>query len=170
MARPSLTVTGAVEIERKLLQRFYEPLLLLSLLDPVRSAHVDLPSNPEHGALSLMELRRSFTDQLAYLCDFKKGGDSVTAIALQSTPHGVVVRCASNDHMSSRVKAFIHETLGLLFAVHSGNHLEVEAEIFRYAVELGLDRLREDWKLANWMIVKCLKYLRINYVLCPSTF
>ena len=39
--------------------------------------------------LPLRELRRAFLDQLAYVCDHVKDGDTVTAIALEALPSGV---------------------------------------------------------------------------------
>lgn len=160
MERPSLEVTGAVEIKWKLLRRFYEPMLLLSLLDPVRGEHVDRLTDPEHGALSLIELRRAFVDKLAYLCDFKKGGNTITAVALQSCPEGVVVHLATNNHMKRRVQYFVRETLNLLVAVNGENHQKIEAIIFKKALALSKERLRTYWRQADRMITKCSKHLQ----------
>ena len=160
--RPSLAVMGTVDIGWKLLRRFYEPMLLLNLLDPVRGQRVDRPTDPEHGALSSTELRRAFVDKLAYLCDFKKGGDTITAIALQNSPQGVVIHCAANDHVKPRVKDFIRETLELLVTASDANHAEVEALIFKKAISLSRDRLRIYWKWADEMIIKCSKHLQRN--------
>ncbi|CAG8973160.1 hypothetical protein HYALB_00008752 [Hymenoscyphus albidus] len=62
----------------KLLHRLYEPLILLEVLDKYGGLPVsEFPS--EVDATSNLELRRPFLNQLAYVCDFKKGGDTVTA-------------------------------------------------------------------------------------------
>ena len=106
-----MSVPGAVEIGWKLLRRSYEPMLLLKLLDPVRGEHTGRSTIQERSALSPIELRRSFADKLAYLCDFRKGGDTTTAVALQSTPQGLVIHCASNEPMKPRVVDFIHDIL-----------------------------------------------------------
>ena len=140
--RPLLVVMGAVDIDWKLLRRFYEPMLLLKLLDPVRGQRVDRPTDPEHGALSSTEIRRAFVDKLAYLCDFKKGGDTSTAIVLQDSSQSVVIHCAANDHVKSRVKDFIRETLELLVTVDDTNHAKVEALIFKKVISLSRNRLR----------------------------
>ena len=36
--------------------------------------------------MQLCELKRNFLNQLAYVCDYIKGGDTVTAIALEAQP------------------------------------------------------------------------------------
>jgi hypothetical protein len=45
------------------------------------------------------ELRRSFIDSIAYICDYEKGRDTVTAAALQREPVGVTVWLAANTHV-----------------------------------------------------------------------
>ena len=155
-----MEVPDAVAIEWKLLRRSYEPMLLLKLLDPVRGEHVGRSTDRERSALSPTELRRSFADKLAYLCDFKKGGDTTTAIALQSTPQGVVIHCASNDPMKPRVIDFIRSTLNLLSTVNEENHTDIETEIFKKAITLGRVRLRQYGNFTNRLIVKCLKHLQ----------
>jgi len=137
-----LVVMNAVDIDWKLLRRFYEPMLLLKLLDPVRGQRVDRSIDPEHDALSSTEIRRAFVNKLAYLCDFKKGGDTSTAIALQDSSQDVVIHCAANDHVKPRVKDFIRETLKLLVTVDDMNHVKVEALIFKKVISLSRNRLR----------------------------
>jgi len=160
---------GAVDIDWKLLRRFYEPMLLLKLLDPVRDQRVDRPTDPEHGALSSTEIRRAFVNKLAYLCDFKKGGDTSTAIALQDSSQSVVIHCAANDHVKPRVKDFIRETLELLITVDDTNHAKVEALIFKKAISLSRNRLRTYWKRADGMIRKCSKHLQCKAPSSSST-
>ena len=66
-------------------RQFYESQLLLYVLEKVRGEHTTRRNY--HGELDQdeTELRRSFVDKLAYICDFKKGGSTVTALALQKT-------------------------------------------------------------------------------------
>jgi hypothetical protein len=70
-------------------------MLPLKLLDPVRDQRVDRSTDLEHDALSSTELHRAFVNKLAYLCDFKKEGDTSTAIALQNSPQSVIIHCAA---------------------------------------------------------------------------
>ncbi|KAH6664598.1 hypothetical protein B0J14DRAFT_493340, partial [Halenospora varia] len=52
-------------------------------------------------------LRRTFLDQLAYVCDHIKGGDTVIAIALKAQPPGVTFWVASNDELSMGTISFL---------------------------------------------------------------
>ncbi len=162
IGRPSLTVTGAVNIEWKLLRRFYEPMILLSVLDPLRSEHIGRPSDPNHWILSPTELRRAFVDKLAYLCDFKKGGDTITAIALQSLPEGIIIHCATNNPMKPQVLDFINRVLALVATVNNENCPDIEATILREALVLSRERLTQYWKLAEKSVIKCSKHLLRN--------
>ena len=76
--------------EDRLRSRFYEPLVLLHVLD--RTGELRISRCPSEDRvtdnLQLRELRRTFLDQLAYVCDHVKGGDTVTAMALEAQPSG----------------------------------------------------------------------------------
>ncbi|KAI9649395.1 hypothetical protein NHQ30_001971 [Ciborinia camelliae] len=126
-----------VPVKPKLLKRFYEVLVLLTVFGKNRGDHTseeDFPSDPAHddepsdlqldfisspvsqGYIHNMKLRRSFARHLAYLCDYEKGGDSTTAIALQQLDTGeIVYHVAWNkDSKSSRSVEFLEGVLGLL--------------------------------------------------------
>ncbi|CZT53494.1 uncharacterized protein RSE6_15090 [Rhynchosporium secalis] len=70
--------------EDRLRSLFYEPLILLHLMD--RNGELRISRCPSEDRvtdhLQLRELRRTFLDQLAYVCDHLKGGETVTAMAL----------------------------------------------------------------------------------------
>jgi len=94
----------------KLLRRFYEPLILLSVIDPTRGAN-QLDMSSDHDLQGQRKLWRDFLDQLSFLCDAKKGGDTVTAIAVQRTFEHPIMWLASNSstrNSTIRVKAKIH--------------------------------------------------------------
>lgn len=65
--------------------------------------------------ISRTKLRRSFTRHLAYLCDYEKGGDSTTAIALQQIEGGIVYHVAWNKiSRPENGVEFLRKVLGLL--------------------------------------------------------
>lgn len=84
-----LAAATPVAISPAVERHFYESQLLLYVLEKVRGDHSKRQNY--HGELDqdAIELRRSFVDKLAYICDFKKGGSTVTALALQKTYQGV---------------------------------------------------------------------------------
>ncbi|KAK2808081.1 hypothetical protein FQN50_004999 [Emmonsiellopsis sp. PD_5] len=69
-------------------EEFYSNLLFLGTLTPFRG-----PQEPRETAVANenetakeVDLRRDFLTQLAYLCDYMKGGDTVTATGVQADP------------------------------------------------------------------------------------
>ncbi|KAH6662693.1 hypothetical protein B0J14DRAFT_685223, partial [Halenospora varia] len=89
--------------EDRLRSRFYKPLVLLHVLD--QNGKQRISRCPLEDALR--ELRRTFLDQLAYVCDHIKGGDIVTAMALKAQPPGVTFWVASNDKLSMGTISFL---------------------------------------------------------------
>jgi hypothetical protein len=82
--------------------------VLLHILDPNGEQRtpraVDVTDTPD---MELRELRRTFLDPLAYVCDNIKGGDTVTAMALEVQPSGNVFWVASNSGVSTRTISFL---------------------------------------------------------------
>lgn len=95
----------------KLLRRFYEPLVLLGVLDPTRGAHrPDLII--DRGLDEPSKLWRNFLDQLSWLCDSDAGGDTVTSVAAQKTIQHPCFWVASN----SRSRGSARDHLEWLFS------------------------------------------------------
>ena len=100
------TGEGGVRVEKtlrsntKLLQRFYEPLHLLCILNADRGpGEVDLPPAPRSRDFKMTW--RRFLDDLLWLCDNRHGGETVSAVAAQSLPEGNKFWLVSN-HEASR--------------------------------------------------------------------
>lgn len=80
---------------QRLVSRLYEPLILLLLEQPVQGPHVI--SNRDNA--SLTSSRRRLTTNLAYICDWDKGGRTTTSIAIEDSEHCYMFWVASNqDH------------------------------------------------------------------------
>ncbi|KAK0263116.1 hypothetical protein LTR35_017615 [Friedmanniomyces endolithicus] len=92
----------------RLLHRFYEPLVLLRILNAGRGAgEVELPPDTRSQTFDLRW--RSFLDDLAWLADDMHGGPSVSAVAAQSLPRGnifwLVTRSARSVEHLQRILA-----------------------------------------------------------------
>jgi hypothetical protein len=151
--------------EDRLLKRFYEPLVLLHVLD--RNGEQRMPRTPEIGDLSdmqLRELRRTFLDQLAYVCDNIKGGDTVTAIALEAQPSGTVFWVASNNGVSTRTTDFLGKvlcTLQSLAACQTESARGVtEAGLSQMCIEFGIRRIKAYQALLRKPLQKCQTELK----------
>lgn len=124
---------------RKVLRRFYEPLLLLKALDPIRGERIK-PESIHSDSPNLQKLRRSFVDGIAYICAYKKGPDHVTAAALERTPQEVKVWLASNKNIDDSV---IHMLQRVLYDVQCIARLDSRESRQRLG-EQTLDRLTSD--------------------------
>ena len=98
----------------KVTRRFYEPLLLLHALDPIRGRRTKAAVVSDSTEINHTQLRRSFADAIAHICAYKKGPDYVTAAALEKTPQGVVVWLAANSEIEEEVKVFLDAVLALV--------------------------------------------------------
>lgn len=146
---------------KKLLHRFYEPLVLLYVLDRTQGDHI-LRQDPERlpsGEISLEELQRRLLDSLSYVCDFDKGGDTITAIAAAAP---LTYYVASNDNSVEEVVPFLRSLLmqlGELYDFDPQRLSEPESSILKYCVEFSEKRVKTYWKLLRDSLAKCRKDL-----------
>lgn len=141
---PSDDTMGPVNANEKLLRRFYEPLVLLSVLDPTRGAQrPDLIA--DRGLDEPSKLWRNFLDQLSWLCDSETGGDTVTSIAAQKSVDRPCFWVASNS--TARQKAQRHLTwlfgcLKPLCTATSVSATQIEHEILTRCIAFGSKRVK----------------------------
>jgi hypothetical protein len=145
---------------RTLFHRFYEPLVLLYVLDPTQGDRISRqdPERLPSGEISLPELRRRLFDSLSYLCDYDKGGDTTTAIATASEPLTYYV--ASNKDPVVRVVPFLRsllQQLGELYNCNDQLRSESESRILKYCVDFSERRVRKYSKLLRDSLAKCRK-------------
>lgn len=128
----------------KLLRRFYEPLVLLSVLDPTRGAHrPDLIT--DRGIDEPSKLWRNFLDQLSWLCDFASGGDTVTSIAAQKTIDHVYFWVASNSASRQKARDHLEWLFGCLkplYTVPSVSTTQVEDEVLVHCIAFASKRVK----------------------------
>lgn len=88
----------SIPVPPKLAKWFYEVVVVLKAFDTTRGDHIRRPerfsADEDHTS---QELRRSFIDSIAYVCDSEKGGKTATAAFLQQTPQGVLIWLAANQ-------------------------------------------------------------------------
>lgn len=130
--------TDANEIDPlryKVIRRFYEPLLLLHALGPIRGGRIKAEVVSDNTGINHTQLRRSFADAIAYICAYKKGPDYVTAAALEKTPQGVVVWLAANSKMGEEVKEFLDAVLAHVQGVIDRDDGDDRQEVAKLATE-----------------------------------
>ncbi|KAK4574801.1 hypothetical protein LTR86_001643 [Recurvomyces mirabilis] len=104
-------------LKPKLLRRFYEVLILLRVLGQVQGERIRNPDF-EVGSLErldLKQMRRLVMYHLCVMCDYEKGGGTVTAMAAQDHPGGSLYWIAVNGSLP-KIRKFLVETLASLQA------------------------------------------------------
>ena len=94
----------------KLLHRFYEALFLLRALGQTRGHRTPVPRDLNEMQAS----RRRLLRNLAYICDFDKGGISCTAIGIEATNTRYIFWIASNRKVKEHVLQFLRSTINSL--------------------------------------------------------
>jgi hypothetical protein len=143
---------------RALFHRFYEPLVLLFVLDRTQGDHLSRqdPERLPSGEFSLPELRRRLLDSLAYVCDFDKGGDTTTAIAAAPTPLTYYV--ASNKNPAEQVVPFLRSLLRQLHELYDYDDQQLsesESSILWHCVKFSEKRVKVYWKQLGDSLKKC---------------
>ncbi|KAK0261276.1 hypothetical protein LTR35_017885 [Friedmanniomyces endolithicus] len=139
-------------IRPKLLRRFYEVLVLLRVLSQVQGERIGGQSleDPTLNDIDAIEMRRKVMNHLCVMCDFLKGGDTVTAIATESLPTGPRYWIAANGSVE-KIEPFLEEVLELLETRGSPelreSHSPFDLHLFRKFVDFQRARMKQYWKL-----------------------
>lgn len=146
------------------LSRFYEPLVLLYTLGSTRGEHTAAALSPDENIceLPLKELRRRFLNELAYVCDYNKGGDTVTAIGLESTPQRYVFWVGANTSPQKKIVPFLEALLAKLRGISSAATSKVQEEADNIAIEcikFGTLRINKYRQLLKPLLKKCQENL-----------
>lgn len=138
----------------RVLSRFYETLILLSLIGSVQGPHLAINHDPS----SLSATRRRFLRNLAFVCDFDKGGRSTSAIAVEEDVNCYRFWLASNEGADDRVAEFLASVLeklrhivGLPLDEREGH----EAEFAERCANFSSLRLRKETRILENTARRC---------------
>lgn len=141
---PTATLRPRLNPYDRLLARFYEPLFLLKALGQTRGEHTSQPPSRDAGQAH----RRRFLSNLSYICDFKKGGDSCTAIALEDSLTCYRLWIASNKE-SERIVAFVKKALSILRdtgTLPSSSLAHAKSRFILYCADFATHRITDEAK------------------------
>lgn len=99
----------------RLIYRLYEALYLLAILGRVRGPH----STTNLDLSTLLAVRRRFQKNIAFLGDYKKGGPSSTAVAVEDREDCNVFWIASNEGSSEETRTFLKAVIVAAKAFHT---------------------------------------------------
>lgn len=141
---------------QRLINRFYEPSVLLQILGQTRGGHT---TNDSDDLGPEQKRRRMFLCNLSYVCDFEKGGKSCTAIGLEESQTCYKFWVASNT-ARSKIVDFLKDALGRLkdVASHPPQDLEAKKTAFvDFCLEFAKERIKKEVKCLHREIENIIK-------------
>lgn len=157
---PSRVGPPRLDPYNRILARLYEPLFLLRALGQTRGQHTPQPTSFDLST----EKRRRLLQNLCYVCDFKKGGETCTATGLEDCQTSYRFWVASNSK-TANIVAFLKEALDMLCnSVNSaGSDLDTKKSAFvQICVEFAGKRIKEEQKLLLKEAAQCTSKLATN--------
>ncbi|KAJ4136173.1 hypothetical protein NW768_003781 [Fusarium equiseti] len=145
----------------KILSRLFENLALFHVLKRVDGP----PLISAHVPATIQDARRRFLKNLSYICDYRKGGDTTTSMALEQKTHNCVFWIAANSAPNDKVIVFLGEVLEMLKNEPKGTETEQKALGLRLAkkcADFAAPRLKKESKLLHRAVRYCEKYLRAD--------
>lgn len=150
-----------LEKPQRLLSRFYEPLFLLGALGQTHGNHTTVPRdlNPERAR------RRKFLRNISYVCDYKKGGESCTAVGLEDSDTCYNFWVASNAENGAIVD-FLKNTLSTLQVIANqppSQELDSSqtADFVKFCIGFAASRVGEETRCLFRAARECCRSLEV---------
>lgn len=117
-------------------------------------------------------------DAVATICDSRKGGDTVTAVALQATPLHTVIWLAANENLKTRTTLYLQRVISALVKVTPETRARVSNEVLDSIIEFCHSRLNYYRKELSRELPRCLSKIQLSegvfssfhYMLNPHAF
>lgn len=141
-----------------LIRRLYEVLILSDFLKKVHESH----SIVSHDHSSIAGVRRRFLRNLAFICDYDKGGPTTSTVAVEERIDCCVVWVSSNEGACSTVVNFLESVLSRLRNISSSSENAMpgfEAAMAEQCASFASKRIWKEWKLLTRSAKKCLELL-----------
>ena len=139
------------------MHRFYEPLVLLYVLDRTQGDRLTRTTADNSMEESpVQEVRRRFLDALSYICDFEKGGDTMTAIFVATEP--LTYYFAQNKTPDQDAVDFLRRILNRLALCYDQNDEQQDRaakEVLEDAVAASQKRLSAYRRFLRVSLSKC---------------
>ncbi|GAW15711.1 hypothetical protein ANO14919_051300 [Xylariales sp. No.14919] len=138
----------------QLWRRFYEPLVILRILGNTRGEHSPRP-------LQQTSVHR-FLDNLAYLCDYLKGGLTTSAVGLEDAPERFNFWIASNDPQKGEKSAIflasILRDIRIITDSPAGAKPSLQEKLIHRSIDFAKQRVKKEAKLLMNDISKCMRF------------
>ncbi|TPX18316.1 uncharacterized protein E0L32_011765 [Thyridium curvatum] len=145
----------------RLLHRLYEAMVLLWLEQPVQGPHLVI-----HHDGSVAACRRRLSRNLAYICDYDKGGKTTTSIGIEDSTSSYVFWVATNDprnqgRLMDFLRSILHRLRGIS-RVSDPNHSWLDGQEDACAQEctkFAARRIKKEARILSNTVEKCLEHL-----------
>lgn len=145
----------------KLIKRFYEPLRVLHVLGQTRGKHTVVPRSADPSDQS----RRRLLENLAYLCDYDKGGSTTAALALEGLDTGYVFWIASNGASKlAKMDPFLESSIANIRRVIRGAPEFTEAQFVEQCIIFATPRIKKEQRFLENFIAAAIRSLS-----CPRS-
>jgi hypothetical protein len=135
----------------------------LRLLSILRSDCIHKERPKKHAA---EEARRDMLDSIAYLCDIRKGGSTVTAVALQQEKRNkAILWLAANEGVTLEVKKLVGQLLEHARKVKLGDIEEIETNMLAICLDMATNRINFYQARLMENLRKCQKQLNGRCIL-----
>ncbi|KXH30535.1 hypothetical protein CNYM01_02946 [Colletotrichum nymphaeae SA-01] len=150
-----MALTPRMEPYARLRFRLYEALTLLFIIRPIGGPHVV----SQLGNHTMQDLRRRFLKNLAFFCDYRKGGSTATAIAVENRYDCYVFWVASNEAAGDKVVGFLEAVLKTLRmfceSINDMDRVTAEEALLFRCTAFASDRLRQEARILRNSARKC---------------
>ena len=155
------------QVRRKVLRRFYEPLLLLNSLGHIRGPRIKSEANTNTLSPNINGLRRAFVDGIAFICAYEKSPHCVTAVALEKTPQGITFWVAANEKLEGKVVEFLESVLSDIRRISELRDKDsrrregdrIEEDLMSRIITFNTPRILTYYKQVAQRVPKCLEII-----------
>lgn len=157
MALHKMGKTPRMDRYQRLLNRFFEPLILQRSLGKAQGAHTPAPKETDTDKST----RRRFAENICSVCDYKKGGDSTPAIGIEERGDCYNFWVAS-PQTSDRIVKFVQTILKDIQCIATtSDELKPskETEFVHKCINFCKPRIGKEAAWLRRIIQKCSPYL-----------
>ena len=148
-------------MDGKLKRRFYEPLVLSHALSHTQGDRIaeDMVTWTEDLLGRQISSRREVLRQLCRACDYEKGGETVTSMALEKTPQGPVYWISTKESNCNRVLPFLQQ---LLDTLHTGadSISTLRAMLLKQTTDFAASRIHDHRRLLQIELTRTQEVLQ----------
>ncbi|KXJ88134.1 hypothetical protein Micbo1qcDRAFT_151179 [Microdochium bolleyi] len=155
--------TPRLDAYGRMLKRLYEAAFLLHRLGPSARPHTII----NHDYLDALATQHRFLKTLASMVDFKKGGDTTAAIAIEETAKDFNFIVAVNDQgqreTAKRVlEAYLDHLVKILALPTEKHHAKGDTILLRRLAHYSKIRIKKEAKLLDLASAKCISHLQAS--------